>query len=613
MTPTMAQQSSTRGLEAEFLDLICADEELLRAEFDAIIAAGWPTSPPTVRGTGRRRVQPPAGGRGALAVHARLRIQRRDAPDARPRSRQRAPPRAVGRSVPHRESHVGVPTREVPGCVGDARRVTAAAGGVAILETERLKGGDVAVEPMGAADTAWLHMDRPTNLMVVNIVVSTEQPIDDAALTGVLEQRLLAQFRRFRQRVDDPALTVGLLSSPVWVDDDSFELSYHFHVTALPEPADRAALQRIIGELASRPLNRSRPLWELHLFTGYGAGSALLLRTHHAIADGAALMQVLLALTDPADSAEHTGVLGWNDDLDSPVFPGAAGRAAHSMSRAAGRATGTATTLGTQALGVLTNPRAALEFARRGRAEAAMLLKLGVGLRPPRNRLQGSLGSDKRFAWTEPVPLADVKRAGRRRSGTVNDVMLAAITGALRRYFAEHGDVVDETVVIVPVNLRSADAPVPSGLGNEFGLLFVPLPTGEADADRRQSAIKEQMDQIKASREGAFLYSMLELMGQVPTGAQNTWIDLFADKATAIVTNVAGPQHPVTLAGCRVIEVMAWVPVTGPVGLGLSVFSYNGHLAVGVVSDAQLLPDADRLLALLDDELGRLHTSGAPT
>jgi len=115
------------------------------------------------------------------------------------------------------------------------------------------------------------------------------------------------------------------------------------------------------------------------------------------------------------------------------------------------------------------------------------------------------------------------------------------------------------------------------------------------------------MDQIKASREGAFLYNMLELMGQVPAGAQNAWIDLFADKATAIVTNMTGPQHAVTLAGCRIIEVMAWVPVTGPVGLGLSVFSYNGRLAIGMVSDAHLLPDAERLLALLDEELGCLQ------
>jgi diacylglycerol O-acyltransferase len=469
----------------------------------------------------------------------------------------------------------------------------------------------MAIEPMGAADTAWLHMDRPTNLMVVNIVVSSEQPIEAEALRRVLNDRLLARFRRFRQRVDDPAFTLGALAAPTWVDDDSFTLANHLRVTALPAPGDQAALQRVVGRLASRPLDRNRPLWELHLLKQHGAGSALLLRTHHAIADGAALMQVLLALTDPTHGDEHTGVLGWDDTIDTPALPGAVGRATHKLTRAAGRATATATTLSTHALAALANPLAGLELAGLARAEATMLLKLGFGLRPPRNRLQGDLVPGKQFAWTEPVPLADVKAVGCRTGSTVNDVMLAAITAAFRRYFAEHGDAVEQTVVIVPVNMRPAGAPVPSGLGNEFGLVFVPLPTGEPDPARQQAAVKEQMDQIKATREGAFLYTMLELMGQVPTGAQNAWIDAFANKATAIVTNMTGPQHTVSLAGCRITEAMAWVPVTGPVGLGLSIYSYDGRLAVGMVSDAQLVADADKLLALLDDELDSLRASQA--
>ena len=469
----------------------------------------------------------------------------------------------------------------------------------------------MAVEPMGAADTAWLHMDRPTNLMVVNIVVSTEQPIDAKALRQVLDQRLLARFRRFRQRVEEPALPLGVLAAPSWVDDDTFNLANHLRISALPAPGDQATLQRIVGRLASRPLDRERPLWELHLLKEYGAGSALLLRTHHAIADGAALMQVLLAITDPTEGDEHAGVLGWEDTVDSPALPGAVGRATHKLTRAAGRATATATTLSTHALAALAHPRTALELAGLARAEATMLLKLGFGLRPPRNRLQGPLGPDKQFAWTQQVPLADVKAVGRCTGSTVNDVMLGAITAALRRYFAEHGDTVEQTVVIVPVNLRAADAPVPSGLGNEFGLVFVPLPTGEPDHTRQQASVKAQMDQIKSTREGAFLYSMLELMGQVPTAAQNAWIDAFANKATAIVTNMTGPQRAVSLSGRRVTEAMAWVPVTGPVGLGLSIFSYDRRLAVGLVSDAQLVPDADKLLAFLDDELDSLHSAKA--
>jgi WS/DGAT/MGAT family acyltransferase len=460
---------------------------------------------------------------------------------------------------------------------------------------------------MGAADTAWLHMDRQTNLMVVNIVVFTDRPVEPAALRAVLNDRLLPRFRRFRQRVDDPAVTLGPLATPTWVDDDSFNLANHLRVMALAAPGDHLTLRRTVGTLASRPLDRDRPLWELHLLEQYGEGSALLLRTHHAIADGAALMQLLLAITDPTDAGEHAGVLGWEDAVGSAALPGGIGRATQKLARAAARATTTATTLSTHALAALANPRAALDLAGLARAEATMLHKLGFGLRPPSNRLQGALVADKRFAWTEPVPLEAVKAAGRRTGSTVNDVMLAAITAAFRRYFAEHGDTVDETVVIVPVNLRPAGAPVPSGLGNEFGLVFVPLPTGEPDAQRRQAAVKAQMDQIKATREGAFLYSMLELMGQVPTGAQNAWIDAFANKATAIVTNMTGPQHAVSLAGCRIAEAMAWVPVTGPVGLGLSIFSYDGRLAVGLVTDAQLVPDADVLLALLDDELASLQ------
>jgi diacylglycerol O-acyltransferase len=463
----------------------------------------------------------------------------------------------------------------------------------------------MSTEPMAAADTAWLHMDRPNNLMVVNIVVVTEQPMDARELAAVLTERLLTPFRRFRQRVADPALTLGPLSTPSWVDDASFDLSRHLSVTPLPAPGDEPALRQVIGELASTALRRDRPLWELHLLTGYGKGSALLLRTHHAIADGAALMQVLLAITDPVEGHSHDGVLGWHDDDGGAALPGAVGRAAQRVTRAASQAGSAAASLSSAALAALANPRAALDLAGLARSEAAMLVKLGFGLQPEPNRLQGPLAPDKAYAWTRPVPLAALKANGRTTGSTINDLMLAVVTGALRLYFAEHGDEVDEAVVVVPVNLRTAGAAVPTGLGNEFGLVFVPLPTGEGDPHRRLAAIREQMGQIKTTREGAFIFSMLELMGQVPTGVQNAWLDAFSGKATAIVTNVAGPQHAVTLANCRITAAMAWVPVTGPVGLGLSIFSYDGQVSLGVVTDSQLVPDSDRLLALVQAELDR--------
>ena len=217
----------------------------------------------------------------------------------------------------------------------------------------------------------------------------------------------------------------------------------------------------------------------------------------------------------------------------------------------------------------------------------------------------------KQRAWTWPVPVEAVKTAGAVTGSTVNDVMLAAITSALRRYLLGHDALADEVIVIVPVSLRPAGAPVPAGLGNEFGPVFVRLPTGETDQGRRRARVKAQMDQVKSGREGVFVHTMLEWMGQLLAAVQNAWVDAFAGKATAIVTNVGDPRHRVQIAGTPVAGMAGWVPVTGLLGLGLSIVSYAGQLSVGLASDAHLVPGHDRLLALLDDEIGALHTPTA--
>jgi len=240
-----------------------------------------------------------------------------------------------------------------------------------------------------------------------------------------------------------------------------------------------------------------------------------------------------------------------------------------------------------------------------------MLGKLGFGLTAGRNLLQGPLVPGKQRAWTRQVPVEAVRAAAAATGSTVNDLMLTAITSALRRYLLEHHALAEEVIVIVAVNLRPAGAPLPAGLGNQFGLAFVRLPTGETDQGRRRARVKAQMDQVKSSREGVFVYTMLQWMGQLPAAVQNAWVDAFAGKATAIVTNVSGPPHRVQIAGTPVAGMAGWVPVTGPLGLGLSIVSYAGQLSVGLASDAHLLPDHDRLLALLDDEVGALHTPAA--
>ena len=334
-------------------------------------------------------------------------------------------------------------------------------------------------EPMDPVDVAWLHMDRPANLMVVNTVLWFDAPVDQASVLEMFGERVVSRFRRFRQRVADPALTLAPWAAPEWVDDAGFALADHVSRTRLPAPGDQRALQRAASDLAGRPLRKDRPLWELHLFDGYGDGGALLLRTHHAIADGGALMQVLLSLADPLDAGEHTGVLPVHDDTPGPpLLPGPGGRTAGRAMAAARRAGSAAGDLSAVLGAALADPRKAAGLAGSARADTAMLRKLGFGLTAGRNLLQGPLVPGKQRAWTRPVPLEAVRAAAAATGSTVNDLMLTAITSALRRYLLEHHALAEEVIVIVPVNLRPAGVPLPAGLGNQFGLAFVRLPTG---------------------------------------------------------------------------------------------------------------------------------------
>ena len=139
--------------------------------------------------------------------------------------------------------------------------------------------GGIRAERMDPADVAWLHMDRPTNLMVVNTVLWFDVPIDQASVLQAFQERVVSRFRRFRQRAADPALTLAPWAAPEWVDDAGFALADHVSRTRLPAPGDLRALQRAASDLAGRPLRKDRPLWELHLLDGYGDGGALLLRT----------------------------------------------------------------------------------------------------------------------------------------------------------------------------------------------------------------------------------------------------------------------------------------------------------------------------------------------
>ena len=447
---------------------------------------------------------------------------------------------------------------------------------------------------MHSADAAWLHMDRPTNLMVVNSVLWFDEPMDLERSREVVRERMVEAFPRFRQRVVEPRAGVGL---PYWEDDPNFNLDRHLHHIALPAPGDSRALQELVGDLMSTPLDRSKPLWDIYMIDGYGAGSAQVSRIHHSIADGIALGRLLFSMTDERPDAGLGSLVagqsahGPVNGLARPLAAGArlVGAAAH------------------DGLEVLAHPRSELSglvgtTAKDSRALAKLLLTPSER----ENVLRGKLSARQTVTWSDRFALDEVKAICRATGTTVNDVLVAATTGALRRYLIDRHSLVDELRAMVPFNLRPLDQPLPRELGNRFGLVYLDLPVGIRERRRRLAEVHRQMDSIKHSSEGAVSYSILGVVGLTPRQIERRLVDLFASKSSLVLTNVPGPDEPVYFAGTRLAGVVPWVPAAGSIGLGVSIFSYAGRVTVGLRADAGLVSEPDAIIGAFEQELVKL-------
>jgi WS/DGAT/MGAT family acyltransferase len=203
----------------------------------------------------------------------------------------------------------------------------------------------------------------------------------------------------------------------------------------------------------------------------------------------------------------------------------------------------------------------------------------------------------KRVAWSNNIPLVDVKTVTKALGTKVNDVMLSAVAGALRDYLIEReADVSDlEIRAVIPVDLRPPQQGIE--LGNAFGLVFLALPLSIADPVQRLHETKKRMDAIKQSIEAVTFYSLLSLFGVTPRQVEEQGLNIFGSRATAVVTNVRGPGQALYIAGSKIENIMGWVPQAGHLGLGVSIFSYDGNVSVGVITDAGLVPDPEHITA----------------
>jgi diacylglycerol O-acyltransferase len=440
---------------------------------------------------------------------------------------------------------------------------------------------------LSAADSAWLRVDHDNNRMIITAVLTLERGVPFAKVQARLVDRLLP-YPRLQQRIVTPKFAFGV---PHWEDDPDFDIARQTEVVKLDNPADQSELESFVGGLMEQSLPVDRPLWRIYYVEKYvekydekydervtaggrtsdssSAGAALVVRVHHCIADGIALLRILLSLSD--EPPEIT-------------FPTAAAEWARSGKRAS--------IARRVALGARTAARSIAHFAN-----------FLVSRSDPDTRFSTPLGRTKRAAWSNPIALEDIKQIGRASSGTVNEVLLSAAAGALGRVLEEDPQFESglELRGVVPVNLRG-DEPL-SALGNKFGLVFMPMPVGIADSEARLEHVRESMARIKASPEALGWFAMLRALGRVPTWMEALGVELFSRKATLVITSLAGPKQQLHFCGSAIEDVMFWVPCAGNVGLGMSMLSYNGRVRLGVTADVGQLNNPAEITSAFESEL----------
>jgi diacylglycerol O-acyltransferase len=466
-------------------------------------------------------------------------------------------------------------------------------------------------ERMSKVDTAWLRMDSPSNLMMIVGVWILRPGLTLDALNERVRERLLP-YPRFVQIAREDA------AGAHWAHDPDFQIQRHIVTHRLkrqPGQSEQDALQDRVGELAMQPLDPEHPLWRFELVERYGGGSALIARIHHCIADGIALISVMMSLVDgggaPPERRRRPSKAGMNGaedwladtlvrpfgDITAKALEAAGGGAAKSLSMLAAPQQSLNDTLGQ-----------AMDLARMGGQLATDLASLALMPDDSPTRLKGQPGQRKRVAWCEPIPLDEVKAIGKAMNCSVNDVLLGCVAGAIGAYLRAHGEDTSgkEIRAMVPVNLRPMEDAWK--LGNRFGLVPLVLPIGMDNPIERVFAVRARMNNLKGSLQPLLTFGLLSVAGLLIKPAQDAMLSLFGRKTTAVMTNVPGPATKLQVCGSTLEQTMFWVPQTGTVGLGVSILSYGGGVQFGVIADTQLCPDPQHIIDHFEPEFARLLT-----
>ena len=447
-------------------------------------------------------------------------------------------------------------------------------------------------QPLSAQDASFLFFEhRATHMHVAALAIFEVGPLRSAA--GGLDAARLARYGesqigllpRYRQKL----AFVPLSGRPVWVDDPDFDLDYHLRHTALPAPGGEDDLKRLVGRVLSQPLDRDRPLWEMWLVEGLERDRfALLIKVHHCMMDGVAGASLLTTLFRAEPDTSIPEAAAWlpraapsplrlvlDEAIDRASAPLPLARAAADALRAPGQT---------------------LRLARERAASVSEALRGALHL-PSATVLERPIGPHRRVEW-RVFELSEIKTLGQRLGGKVNDVVLAIVTGAMRRFLERRGEPLQKIDyrVVVPVNMRSPSGE--PGVANRDSAFFLSLPVSESDPLARFEVLRTETARLKSSHAA----DGIDFLGQLVDRTGSTWltglfvrIALRVQPYNQIASNVPGPQCPLYVLGARLLELYPMPPLFERQGLGTAVMSYDGRLCWCILADRDVVPDLGAL------------------
>jgi WS/DGAT/MGAT family acyltransferase len=454
------------------------------------------------------------------------------------------------------------------------------------------------LDRLTAVDASFLTNEGPNTHMHVGAVAIFEGPppgYED--LRDHIESRL-AMVPRYRQKLTVPPIQAG---RPLWVDDPNFNLEYHVRHSALPSPGSEEQLTNMAGRIFSQQMDRTKPLWEIWLVQGLERNRfALLSKTHHSLVDGVAGIDLMTVLFDMKPVPEPPA------QPEREWVPRPAPSRAELVARAARDTVSTPSRLAGRAMTAIQHPRPAVRQALEA-AEGLGELAWAFANPAPRVPLNVEIGPHRRLRLVR-ADLGDFKRVKGALGGTVNDVVLTVVAGALRSWLRGRGIRTEglELRALVPVSIRAEDEQ--GKLGNRIAAMRGPLPVYVDDAVQRLALVRQAMDGLKASKQalGAEVIAGLNNFAPPTLLAQASRINFSTRLFNLIVTNVPGPQFPLYVLGRELQDVfpIAFLPANH--ALAVAIMSYNGQLNFGFLADYEAMEDVDMIADGITESLGEL-------